>query len=64
MLFSSPMVPKLTYSLFAKKFKELTIRAELKGDFASHSLRRGGATFMSMLERPVGTDQSQGPLEI
>ena len=59
-LFSSPTVPKLTYSMFSKKFKEMTTKAELQGDFASHSLRRGGATFMSMLERPVDQIKSRG----
>ena len=59
-LFSSPLVPVLTYTKFAKKFKDLTIRAGLVGDFASHSLRRGGATFMSMLERPMEQIKSRG----
>ena len=38
----------ISYSVFSKVFKDLVSRAELKGDFASHSLRRGGATLMSM----------------
>ena len=59
-LFSCTNVPRLTYSMFAKKFKELTTRAGLKGDFASHSLRRGGATFMSMLERPLDQIKTRG----
>ena len=59
-LFSSPSVPKLTYSMFAKKFKDLVSRAGLEGDYASHSLRRGGATFMSMLERPIDQIKARG----
>ena len=59
-LFSSPNVPVLGYTKFSKKFKELTVRAGLVGDFASHSLRRGGATFMSMLERPLDQIKSRG----
>ena len=59
-LFSSPNIPVLTYSMFSRKFKELTIRAGLQGDFASHSLRRGGATFMSILERPVDQIKARG----
>ena len=34
--------------MFAKRFKEIVVRAGVVGDFASHSLRKGGATFMSM----------------
>ena len=59
-LFSTTRVPVLTYGMFAKKFKDLTVRAGLHGDFASHSLRRGGATFMSMLERPVEQIKARG----
>ena len=59
-LFSSPSIPVLTYSMFARKFKELTVRSGLKEDFASHSLRRGGATFMSMLERPIDQIKARG----
>ena len=59
-LFSSPKHPKLTYSVFSKKFKVLIRRAELSGDFASHSLRRGGATFMSMLNCPVSQIKERG----
>ena len=46
-LFESKECKSLTYSVFARQFKMLVIRAGLKGDFASHSLRRGGATYMS-----------------
>ena len=46
-LFSTEKIPVLTYSCFARQFKELVKRAGLKGDFASHSLRRGGASYMS-----------------
>ena len=59
-LFSAPSLPGLTYVKFAKKFKDLTIKAGLVGDFASHSLRRGGATFMSMLERPLDQIKARG----
>ena len=59
-LFSSPAIPVLTYNMFAKKFKDLTLRAGLCGDFASHSLRRGGATFMAMLDRPLDQIKSRG----
>ena len=38
----------LSYSTFSNVFKVLVRKAKLIGDFASHSLRRGGATHMSM----------------
>ena len=47
-LFSMPGYQVLTYSVFSKIFKSLIIKAGLKGNFASHSLRRGGATHMSL----------------
>ena len=59
-LFSSPRYPFLTYSVFAKKLKELFRRAKLSGDFASHSLRRGGATHMSMLDCPISQIKYRG----
>ena len=59
-LFSSPSIPVLTYSMFARKFKELVARAGIWDDFASHSLRRGGTTFMSMLERPIDQIKARG----
>ena len=59
-LFSCASVPRLTYSMFAKCFKTLTVRAGLEGDFASHSLRRGGATFMSMLNCPIAQIKARG----
>lgn len=46
-LFSSPKCPCLTYSVFSAKLKCLLSRAGIKGNFSSHSLRRGGATSMS-----------------
>ena len=60
LIFAFSSFPGVTYVKFAKKFKELTTRAGLVGDFASHSLRRGGATFMSMLERPLDQIKARG----
>ena len=59
-LFSCSTVPCLTYSMFAKCFKKLVLRAGLKGDFASHSLRRGGATYMSLLNCSIPEIKSRG----
>ena len=47
-LFALKAGEKLTYKTFSDTFKALVKRANLVGDFASHSLRRGGATYMSM----------------
>ena len=47
-LFTSVGVPVLSYSNFNRQFKMLIVRAGLNGNFASHSLRRGGASYMSM----------------
>ena len=59
-LFSSVNVKSLTYSSFSKTFKRLIERAGLVGDFASHSLRGGGATFMSMVGCSIDEIKSRG----
>ena len=59
-LFSAVGVPALTYSRFSKKFSALISKAGLKGNFASHSLRRGGATFMSMQKCDVAEIKARG----
>ena len=50
----------ITYSVFSKKFKNLINRSGLVGDFASHSLRRGGATYMSMVGCTVPQVKERG----
>ena len=59
-LFATESGGSLTYSTFASKFKLLVKRAGLKGDFASHSLRRGGATYMSMKGCSVSEVRDRG----
>ena len=59
-LFSCNSIPVLTYGMFAKCFKKLVVRAGLEGDYASHSLRRGGATFMSMLNCSISEIKTRG----
>ena len=59
-LFSAPQLPRLTYSMFSKRFSKLVKKAGLVGDFASHSMRRGGATYMSMLECQVSEIKARG----
>lgn len=46
---SSPLLstPKLPYSMFSRVFSLLRKEALISGNYSSHSLRRGGATFMS-----------------
>ena len=39
---------RFTYHMFSENFKKLLSKGGIVGDFASHSLRRGGATHMSM----------------
>lgn len=46
-LLSSARLPKFTYSLFTRVFSALRCRAQIVGNYSSHSLRRGGATFMA-----------------
>lgn len=48
-LFSSSKMKGLSYALFHKRFRSLCKAAGLSGRFASHSLRRGGATCMANL---------------
>ena len=59
-LFSTPSIPRLTYGVFHKTMDYLTSKASLPGDFASHSLRRGGASFMSMIDCTVPQIKSRG----
>ena len=50
----------LTYSTFSKYFKTLVNRSGIVGNFASHSLRRGGATYMSMVGCTVPQVKDRG----
>ena len=47
-LFSMDGVNPISYGVFARGFKSLLVKAGIQGNFASHSLRRGGSTYMSM----------------
>lgn len=59
-LFSTCEVPVFSYSSFRKTFKNFCIRAGIVGNFASHSLRRGGATFMSKIGLSVTEIKDRG----
>ena len=47
-LFSTENFNGISYSMFLKKFKMILARAGVVGDLRTHSLRIGGATFMSL----------------
>lgn len=59
-LFSTPKVGTLTYSVFSKNFSYLLGKAGLVGNFASHSLRRGGATCMAELGFSISDIKRRG----
>lgn len=50
----------LTYDWFSKKFKTFVAKAGLSGKFTSHSLRRGGATALSLVGVPLHQIQKTG----
>ena len=60
LLFSTPKCEGLSYGMFSNRFRKLVERAKLVGDFASHSLRKGGATFMSMSGCGVSEVKARG----
>ena len=50
----------LTYNSFSRGLSKLLLRAGVVGNFASHSLRRGGATHMSMSGCSVAEVKERG----
>lgn len=59
-LFSTPKVPSLSYSVFSKHLNSLISKIGLVGNYASHSLRRGGATSMAELGFGVADIKKRG----
>ena len=51
---------KFTYNVFRVNLKKLLSKAGVVGDYASHSLRRGGATFMSMSSCTIAEIKARG----
>lgn len=49
---NDPLFP-LTYSVFSRRLKQSLVTAGVKGNFTSHSLRRGCATYLSRLGLPL-----------
>ena len=52
-LFSTSKVRSISYSVFNTSLKSLTFKAGLKGNFATHSLRRGGTTSLHEKSAPL-----------
>lgn len=50
----------ITYEWFSTKLKSCVARAGLKGKYTSHSLRRGGATALSLVGVPLHQIQKTG----
>lgn len=46
-MLSTPKLPKFKYGLFSRVFRLLRRQAAICGNYSSHSLRRGGASFMA-----------------
>lgn len=59
-LFSSKKVECLTYNNFSKEFEKLLKLSGIVGNYASHSLRRGGATSMSQVGIGVSEIKRRG----
>lgn len=59
-LFSSVKILLISYALFYKVFKKLCLSAGIEGRFGSHSLRRGGASFMSGVGVPLAEIKDRG----
>lgn len=58
--FSSARWPFVTYYSFRKVFKFLCASADLSGNLASHSLRRGGASALAELGVPIADIKERG----
>lgn len=59
-LFSTSLCQRFTYSKFCKTFKSLCKKADISGNFSSHSLRKGGATFMANIGLPITDIKDRG----
>ena len=59
-LFSTCNFTQITYSTFNKSFKRLISISKIKGNFSSHSLRRGGTTAMRAAGVPLSHIKERG----
>ena len=58
--FSITEIPAISYGTFHKTLDDLIKKSGLPGSFSSHSLRRGGASFMSMIDCTIPQIKSRG----
>lgn len=59
-LFSTESFDGISYAHFYKEFRKLCLSAGLSGKFGTHSLRRGGASFMSEIGIPLSDIKDRG----
>ena len=59
-LFSTSKVRCISYSIFNAALKSLTLKAGLKGNFSTHSLRRGGTTTLHQKGAPLPYIRERG----
>ena len=59
-LFSTHNITHVTYSTFNKSFKRLISNSKIKGNFSSHSLRRGGTTARRAAGVPLSHIKERG----
>ena len=59
-LFSTYNIAHVTYSTFNKSFKRPISNSKIKGNFSSHSLRRGGTTAMRAAGVPLSHIKERG----
>ena len=50
----------LSYSEFNSEFKNLIKKSKIQGNFASHSLRRGGTTTLFNVRAPIAYVKDRG----
>ena len=59
-LFATDTITSISYSVFNKTMDYLVRKSGIHGDFSTHSLRRGGASFMSMIDCSIPQIKSRG----
>ena len=59
-LFSTSKVRCISYQIFNAALKSLTLKARLKGNFATHSLRRSGTTTLHQKGAPLPYIRERG----
>ena len=62
MLFSTKNYPHVTNSIFNKSLKKLIYNSKIRGNFSTHSLRRGETTAMRAVGVPLSHIQRERPV--